>query len=403
MLLHGAIRLRLRPEHLTFATKSAFFLLLLGFGTLAYLGGGVDFRGYYAAAILVRRGGNPYDYAQLAPVLRELTGLAGNNPYYYPPWFCLLFVPLTLVPFQVARAIWLLVSLVLFAIGLEQLRQALEWRPGGWQRWGAYCVAMLMFGAYCLRSEQAGILLLLGLALSLNAIGQGRGALVGLGLAIALTKPQATGFAVLVLALWLLNRKPAYVAWGVAWVAGLTAVASLAIPSWWRVSPEGFWQGLSYRLEGPGQIESVRVNATLYDFLAHVLRLPAPSWYPVAILVAIAAVGAIVVSWRRVRDVRAVAAASTLATLLLTPYALQYDYVPLTLPLFWVFSRMASLAPPARLAVTSLLVFSFSVLVWQAWSYQGYWQLLGVFAAFAVVLACAGAKHPDCDGSTAKG
>jgi asparagine N-glycosylation enzyme membrane subunit Stt3 len=53
--------------------------------------------------------------------------------------------------------------------------------------------------------------------------------------------------------------------------------------------------------------------------------------------------------------------------------------------------------------VTSLLAFSFSVLAWQAWSYQGYWQLLGVFAAFAVVLAFDGGEDPLGNRSTRKG
>jgi hypothetical protein len=385
--------MRIRTEHLTLATKSAFFLILLGFGIVAFLAGGVDFRGYYAAATLVRRGGNPYDYAQLAPVLEDITGFAGNNPYYYPPWFCLLFVPLTVVPFQVARAVWLLLNLVLFYFSLEQLREALDWRLDGWQRWGAYSISLLMFAAYCLRSEQAGILLLFGLALSLNGIRQGHPVMAGLGLAIALTKPQATGLAILFLGLWLLVRKPGFVGWAIGWITALTALASLAIPGWWNVSSEGLGQGLKYQLEGPGQIDSVRVNSTAYDFLNHVLYVPAPARYLVVFLVAVVALGVTLFAWRRLQDVAAVTAASTMATLLLTPYALQYDYVPLTIPLFWIFSQMDSLRSLTCLVVIALLSFSFSVLVWQDWSYQGYWQLLGVFAAFSMVAISMGRNH----------
>jgi hypothetical protein len=379
--------MQIRTEHLAFAAKSAFFLMLLGFGMVAFLAGGVDFRGYYAAATLVRRGGNPYDYAQLAPVLEDITGFAGNNPYYYPPWFCLLFVPLTFVPFQVARAVWLLVNLILFCLSLEQLREALDWRPHRWQRWGAYSVSMLMFAAYCLRSEQAGMLLLLGLALALNSIRQGHPVVAGLGLAIALTKPQATGLAILFLGLWLLVRRPRFVAWAIGWIAALTAFASLVIPSWWDVSREGLGQGLKYQLEGPGQIDSVRVNSTVYDFLSHVLHVSAPEQYLVVLLVGVVALGVTLFAWRRLGDVAAVTSASTILTLLLTPYALQYDYVPLTVPLFWIFSQMDSLRSVIRLVVIAMLSFSFSVVVWQDWSYQGYWQLLGIFAAFSLTIA----------------
>jgi hypothetical protein len=333
-------------------------------------------------------------------VLEEITGFAGNNPYYYPPWFCLLFVPLAVVPFQVARAVWLLVNVILFYLSLEQLRGALDWRPSRWQRWGAYSVSLLMFAAYCLRSEQAGILLLFGLALSLNSIRQGHPMMAGLGLAIALTKPQATGLAILFLGLWLLVRKPRFVGWAIGWIAALTVFASLAIPGWWNVSREGLGQGLKYQLEGPGQIDSVRVNSTVYDFLSHVLHVPAPVQYLVVLLIGVVALGVTLFAWRRLRDVAVVTSASTMMTLLLTPYALQYDYVPLTIPLFWIFSQMDSLRSVTRLVVIALLSFSFSVLVWEDWSYQGYWQLLAVFAAFSIVVIFMG-SHCLEEGQTA--
>jgi hypothetical protein len=39
--------------------QTAFFFSLIGFGLFAYLHPGVDLRGYYGAALLVLRGGNP--------------------------------------------------------------------------------------------------------------------------------------------------------------------------------------------------------------------------------------------------------------------------------------------------------------------------------------------------------
>ena len=101
---------------LNFGTIIIFAMLLIGFGIFAWFGGGIDFRGYYGAATVVRLGGNPYDYRQLAPILEQITGYQGNNPYFYPPWFSLIFIPLTYLPFQVARAIWLLANLVYFGV-----------------------------------------------------------------------------------------------------------------------------------------------------------------------------------------------------------------------------------------------------------------------------------------------
>lgn len=211
----------MRNRHLNFAAQLTFVFTLIGFGFIAFVGGGVDFRGYYAAGTLVVRGGNPYDYAQLAPVLNELTGSPGNNPYFYPPWYCLFFVPLSIIPYQTARALWLLINLVLFYLSLEYLRVALEWKVDGWRRWGAFLSAVVMFAAHCLHSEQAGILLLFGLALALRAIKQDRPALVGLGLVIAATKPQVTVLTVVFLGLWLLFRKPSALAWASGWLVAL--------------------------------------------------------------------------------------------------------------------------------------------------------------------------------------
>ena len=76
-----------------------------------------------------------------------------------------------------------------------------------------------------------------------------------------------------------------------------------------------------------------------------------------------------------------------LLTLLVTPYALQYDYVPLIVLVFWLLMRSLQSIWQVRLAVILLLLFVFSVLIWQEWSYQGYWQVIGVLTAAIVVMA----------------
>ncbi len=112
-----------------------FFLSLLLFAIVAFKSPGVDFRGYYGAALLVLRGGNPYDYAQLAPVLEKISGFQGNNPYFYPPWYCLAFLPFTLIPFRWAQILWIGINLTLFYISLEWLWEILDWKIESWFRW----------------------------------------------------------------------------------------------------------------------------------------------------------------------------------------------------------------------------------------------------------------------------
>lgn len=378
--------MRMQNRHLNLAAQLTFFFTLVGFGFIAFIGGGVDFRGYYAAATLVMRGGNPYDYAQLAPVLKELTGFQGNNPYFYPPWFCLFFTPLTIFSYQTARALWLFVNLVLFYLGLEYLRDALGWKVEGWRRWAAFLGAVVMFAAYCLSSEQAGILLLFGMAVTLRAIKQDRPALVGLGLVITATKPQVTILTVVLLGIWLLFRKPRAVLWASGWLIALVILASVAIPHWWEFERSGLGQGLMYQLDGADRIVSKRVNSTAYDFFSHVFHIRSPLQYLAIAGIGLFGVGLVGFVWYRFHDPAPLTASLMMLTLLVTPYALQYDYVPLTVALLWIFMHMSLLQPRTCVVVAAILLSSFSVLVWQEWSYQGYWQLLGIFVVFLIVV-----------------
>ena len=106
---------------------------------------GQDFRVYYAAARLLLTGGNPYDYAQLAKMLMTVSGFVHNNPFYYPPWLAWFFTPLALLPFQIARAVWILLNWIIWNLGLWQLASLLDWPQIGWRRWLMFLYATFLF------------------------------------------------------------------------------------------------------------------------------------------------------------------------------------------------------------------------------------------------------------------
>jgi hypothetical protein len=89
-------------KRLDFAALAAWIMISLILAILAFAQGGVDFGVYYAAAQVALKGGNPYDYGQLAG---EIVSAAGklNNPYYYAPWFTWAMIPFTFLPFTIAR------------------------------------------------------------------------------------------------------------------------------------------------------------------------------------------------------------------------------------------------------------------------------------------------------------
>ncbi len=380
------------------AAATTFWLLLAGFILIAYRDGGVDFRAYYAASLLARRGGNPYDFAQLTPVLVEITGRAGGTPYFYPPWFCVALMPLTWLSYPVARIIWLIFSGALFYLSLELTRRSLAWDIAGWRRWALYILTLILFAAYCLHSEQVGILLSLGLALSLWGTMRRRPALAGLGLIIALTKPQVTLLPLAAMGIWLLRRRRAVIGWSAAWLLFLTAGATLIIPRWWQVDFGGLDRAIWYHLDGPQQVTGIRVNTTLYDFLTYELHLVPPTSYILVVLVAAVVITCVVGLRRHFVALPAVAATFVTANLMLTPYTLQYDYPLLTVTLFWLLQRTPRLPPLPRWSVAASLAFSVGVLLWQHWSYEAYWMLLGI--AFAFCIAGHLAPSPGADQRT---
>ena len=66
--------------------------------------------------------------------------------------------------------------------------------------------------------------------------------------------------------------------------------------------------------------------------------------------------------------------------LLVTFYALQYDYPPLILALFWSWRALPRAPKVARWAAGAILAFVLSVPLWEHPVYEGYWILLGILA-----------------------
>lgn len=378
--------LNFKTKHADFAAKLIFFSVLAGLVFIAYAAGGVDFRGYYAAAVLVIRGGNPYDYSQLAPILAEVTGFAGNNPYFYPPWFTLFFIPFTLLPFQIARLIWLVLNGAFFYISLRTVQKVLDWDISGWRKWTVYLVATLLFAAYCLRSEQVGIVLLLFLSALLFAVKHKNYALAGLSLILFASKPQATIGVVLLIAVWMFVKQRRSFYWAAGWTVGLTVLSTLAIPNWWLFDRSNFGAGLAYELDGPEQVAAVRLLSTLYDFSTHILSISAPIQYILAAIISLLGVALLWIAWQQTGALVPTVSAALILTLLVTPYALQYDYVPLVVPFLWTLRQFRRLDAIYRWGIVVLFTLSMSILLWQEWAYQGYLQLLAVAAAFAMAL-----------------
>ena len=373
-------------KRIDFFFLSAWLMTSFGTALISFLWFGVDFRGYYAAAQVLMAGGNPYDYRQVAAVLLKVTGEMGNNPYYYPPWFTWLFIPLAKLPFQVARAIWMLFNLIVWNVSMFQLSKAINWPTMGWKRYSIFILSTLTFAWATLRYEQAGILVLgLFVALIFSLENQKWGQ-SGVWLALLLVKPNITLVVVAGVSLWLLRRgqwRPILVM--MAATLGLLAISTLITPNWFKPFFEpGFGHGLTMTLDGTEIMGDTRINTTMLDWLAYLgiqssLRVILYGIFiPVAILIFFLVI-------LRSHSLLEVIGLSILISCAITPYALQYDYPPLAITFLWALS-LPKPTPTATRISALLTGFIFYASMWNPSIASRYWMIIGLTALVIISL-----------------
>ena len=363
-----------------FFALAAWLILSVWLAGISLVLYGVDFRGYYAAARVLLAGGNPYDYHQVAPVLLEITGEMGNNPYYYPPWFAWLFIPLVKLPFQIARAVWMAFNLVIWNFGLWKLTEIFNWPPRGWRRYLLYSLATFSFAWITWRYDQAGILIFVILVAVIKTIDDRQWSWAGFWMALSLIKPNITMIVVIGLNLWLIRGKqwrPVLIM--MLWLTFLLVISTWITPNWYKpFFGEDFGQGLTAVLDGPDRVVALRINTTMLDWLETLgvqqqLQLPI---YGLAV-----AAGIVIFSltvWYS-QSILEVISVSLLVSYALTPYAMQYDNPSLIIVIFWALS-ICSLSPRGLWAGLLLAGFVFSVIFWQKNISWAYWMVIGSIA-----------------------
>ncbi|HSK67501.1 MAG TPA: glycosyltransferase family 87 protein, partial [Anaerolineales bacterium] len=360
-----------------FTARSLWIVTSLVMAAVSFLEYGQDFQWYFAAARILLEGGNPYDYTRVSSVLLEVTGRAGYNPFFYPLWFGWLITPLSLLPFQIARAIWMLLNLTLWLFGLIRLQQLLDFPRPGWRGWLVHLLATVVFAWTTWKFEQIGILLFVIAVELLIAYQKGQWNRLGIFLALALIKPNVMLIPIGVIGVWLVRRqnlRPVITA--LILLAGLVLLTTALTPGWYQpfLQP-GFGKGLTVILDGPSQATATRVNTTLLDWLK---GFAVPESVRIVMYAAVVLIGVWVLIrtvWKA-ETILEVMVVSLLVSFAITPYALQYDYPPLTIVLYWAMaysSRAGSKVIPAL-----VLLFVTSVLVWERPISDGYWIVIGL-------------------------
>ncbi len=246
--------------------------------------------------------------------------------FFYPPPFLLLCLPLALLPYGVAAALWLALTGAAYVAAMRAML------PRGWPA----ALVALAFPAVLLNAEhgQNGALsaALLGVAaLQLDR----RPRLAGLCLGLLCVKPQ---LALLVV--------PALLAAGrvraLAWAALTIGAASLAA---WLALGGAAWRGflanvaLARAVLEAGLVGYPKMASSFAA--ARLLGAGAAAAYAVQAFVAAAALAAVLLVTRRRPGAGPEIAVLATAACLATPFLLDYDLMVLAVPLAWMARLIA--------------------------------------------------------------
>ena len=194
---------------------------------------GADFTAFYTGwkIVLDGQGSQLYDPTVQAHVQQAILGgqtfQAGLNPFNNPPYMVLPFVPLGLLPLDVAFLAWTCIQALLL-VGI--LAMLLRGVAGDWSRAERFALvaAFVAFPPLAIWFFQGAFALVLvaGVVGALVAIDHGHEARGGGLLALASVKPQ--GMFGLAIAVLLSGRRRALVA-AVVWTGGLAIAATLIL------------------------------------------------------------------------------------------------------------------------------------------------------------------------------
>ena len=206
------------------------------------LPGGNDFLGrWMGARYWVQEGISPYDpqvgrASQQLIYGRAVDREAGEDiqDFLYPFPAMIFFAPFGVLPYTLARALWMTileVSLPILAlIGIA----IADWKPRR-----AVLISLLLFsllwyhGTRAVIIGQFAVIEALLMAGALLAVKRGRDPLAGILLGLSIAKPQMAVLLIPFVFLWAAYaRRWTIVTWGIGTIAGLLAVSVVLLPEW---------------------------------------------------------------------------------------------------------------------------------------------------------------------------
>ena len=284
---------------------------------------GRDFACFWSVSALALQGeaAAAYDVARLHAVEVALVGAEIKTPaWVYPPPALLLVTPISLLPYAVALALWLLAPLIGLALVLRRLA------PHPLTPW---LLPLFTGVSLCLGIGQNAVLLALLLGMGLLLL-ERRAVLAGCCLGLLACKPQ---LAVLVGPALLVAGHYRALAAMAATVLALAAASTLAFgidiwPAFFRASA---WMSAAL---ASGELKYT-LMATIFA-AARMASLPVTVASVLQGAVTVIMLACVVQAWRRPLPFWLRGAVLAAAMPLATPYACGYDLALLALPLAWL-------------------------------------------------------------------
>jgi hypothetical protein len=319
----------------------------------------LDFQVLYHADLGLLRGIPLYDHAGQVDMIAQLAHVQPEQvfvlPFPYPPWYALSTLWLAMIPIYTAARVWFGVSLILLALSVWLLQA----RTIAGSRLPLSLLAILWapaLGSFFV--GQYGFPVLLGAALMAYTLKHDQPVLMA-GAGVLLTfKPHLGGLILLLALAHLLTRRGGWGRNGLISLAAagafLFAVGYLASPAW----PMAYWHSLT-GFKDVSQCHQCVSPAMLAAGLAG-RGLEVAVW--ISAILAVATGYWLVRNWNRLAvSADQLVSAGVLATLIVSPYLQNYDYLLLLVPFFelsrtakgwdWAWLAIAFLAPLAALAL----------------------------------------------------
>jgi glycosyl transferase family 87 len=325
----------------------------------------VDFDVFYIAGQLVWRGTieQAYHFATMLQLQKSFSGSNAFMPWTYPPQFDLLLAPLALLPLGLAYSVFMVGTVAAYLATVRRIAA---------DNLVPVLILLAPLIVITIRCGQNGFLT--GTLIGLTCLGLRAGSpLAGLPLGLMVIKPHlAIAFAVYTL----VNRQ-----WGTVVVAAMTVAATTALatvllgPAVWPAFLDGVKEARVFLEHGfypLFRMISVYAVVRSFGFSAFVATTA-------QFLVAILALGTVVLASLQLSR-RQSLGVTAIATLLISPYAYDYDLLTFGVGLALLLPDLISLGTRReRLAFYALSLF------------------IGVFSLIQISLESASAKEIEQD------